>query len=87
MIRLKAENRSAGVPMDSCQALANAIVAQAAKDYRTAVRRLKKHPDSRQATAMKRECERFFHSGWYGVLTGADPGYILKRIREEEETA
>ena len=36
------------------------------------------------AAAMKRECEQFFHSRWYGVLTGVDPDYILDRIREEE---
>ena len=84
MTGLKAENRAAGVSMDGCHALANAIVAQAAKDYRMAIRCLKTHPGSQQAAAMKRECEQFFHSRWYGVLTGVDPDYILDRIREEE---
>lgn len=59
-------------------------MAQAAKDYRAAIRQLKKHPDSQKAAAMKRECERFFHSRWYSQLTGIDPNYILDRIREEE---
>ena len=84
MTGLKAENNAAGVSMDGCHALANAIVSQAAKDYRTAVRQLKKHPDSQKAAAMKRKCERFFHSRWYSQLTGVDPDYILNRIREEE---
>ena len=84
MTGLRAENSAAGVSMDGCHALANAIVAQAAKDYRAAVRQLKKHPDSQKAAAMKRECERFFHSRWYSQPTGVDPDYILNRIREEE---
>lgn len=81
---LKAETRAPAVTTEGYQTLATAIVAQAAKDYRTAVRQLKKHPDSQKAAAMKRECERFFHSRWYSQLTGVDPDYILNRIREEE---
>ena len=84
MTGLKAESSAAGVFMDGCHALANAIVAQAAKDYRMAIRRLRTHPGSQQAAVMKRECEQFFHSRWYGILTGVDPDYILNRIREEE---
>ncbi len=84
MSRLKAENDTAYQGMDGCQALANAVVAQAAKDYRAALRRLKTNPDSQKAAAVKRECEKFFHSRWYTMLTGADPDYILNRIREEE---
>ena len=81
---LKSETCAPAITTEGCQALANAIVAQAAKDYRTAIRRLKTHPGSQQAAAMKRECEQFFHSRWYGVPTGVDPDYILDRIREEE---
>lgn len=81
---LKTETCAPAITTEGCQALANAIVAQAAKDYRMAIRRIKTHPGSQQAAAMKRECEQFFHSRWYGVLTGVDPDYILDRIREEE---
>ena len=70
--------------MDPWHSLANAIVIQAAKDYRAAIRQLKKHPDSQKTAALKLECERFFHSRWYSQLTGVDPNYILDRIREEE---
>ena len=34
--------------MNGYQNLANAIIEQAVKDYREALRRLKRHPDSRQ---------------------------------------
>ena len=81
---LKTENCAPAITTEGCQALANAIVAQAAKDYRMAIRRLRTHPGSQQAAVMKRECEQFFHSRWYGILTGVDPDYILNRIREEE---
>ena len=81
---LKTETRAPAITTEGCQALANAIVSQAAKDYRTAVRQLKKLTDSQKAAAMKRECERFFHSRWYSQLTGVDPDYILNRIQEEE---
>jgi hypothetical protein len=84
MSGLKAETCTPAITMDGCQALANAIIAQAAKDYRAAIRQLKTHPDSQKAAVMKRECEKFFHSRWYGMLTGVDPNYILDRIREEE---
>ena len=64
--------------------LANAIIIQAAKDYRSALKRLKKNPENKKAATMKRECERFFHSPWYTMLTDVNPNYILNRIREEE---
>ena len=38
MSGLKAETNAPAITMDGCQALANAIVAQAAKDYRAAIR-------------------------------------------------
>lgn len=81
---LKTETCAPAITTEGCQALANAIVAQAAKDYRAAIRQLKKHPDSQKTAALKLECERFFHSRWYSQLTGVDPNYILDRIREEE---
>lgn len=84
MGRLKAENNTIDNGMDGWQALANAVVAQAAKDYRAALRYLKTHPGSQTASATRRECERFFHSRRFCLLTGVDPNYILNRIREEE---
>ncbi len=69
--------------MTGYQALANAIIEQAVKDYRAALKVLRRHPDSKAAMAEAMEIERFFHSGWYGVLTEIDPDYLIKRLRKE----
>lgn len=42
--------------------LANAIILQAVKDYKS----------------NSKECERFFRSEWFKVLTNVDPDYIIK---------
>ena len=65
------------------QNLANAIVEMAARDYKNSLIRLKRHPDDLRAAGHKRECERFFHSRWYSMLTSVDPEYIMERIRKE----
>jgi hypothetical protein len=69
--------------MTGYQALANAIIIQAAKDYKAAVRLLKRHPDSRSGMDTAMEIERFFHSPWYNVLTNVDPDYLIQKLREE----
>ncbi len=69
--------------MNRYEALANAIIEQAVCDYRSALRSLKKHPDSRASSAQAREIEKFFHSRWYGVLTQLDPDYLINRLRKE----
>ena len=42
--------------MDSYEKLANAIVLQAVKDYRTALKRVARHPKDRDGLATKNEC-------------------------------
>lgn len=69
--------------MTGYQALANDIIEQAVKDYRAALKVLRRHPDSKAAMAEAMEIERFFRSGWYGVLTEIDPDYLIKRLRKE----
>ncbi len=69
--------------MTGYQALANAIIEQAVKDYRAALKILRRYPDSKAAMAEAMEIERFFHFGWYGVLTEIDPDYLIKRLRKE----
>ncbi len=69
--------------MTGYQALANGIVEQAVKDYRAALKILRKHPDSKTAMAAAMEVERFFHSSWYAVLTDIDPDYLIERLRKE----
>ena len=68
--------------MTGYQALANGIIEQAGKDYRAALKTLRRHPDkAAMATAMEVEC--FFHSSWFAVLTDIDPDYLIERLRKE----
>jgi hypothetical protein len=53
--------------------LANAIVLQAVKDYRLT-------DDEREL----KEIERFFRSGWFGVLSKVDPEYLIRQLRKEK---
>ena len=69
--------------MTGYQALANAIIEQAVKDYRVALKILRRHPDSKAAMAEAMEVERFFHSSWYATLTDIDPDYLIERLRKE----
>lgn len=69
--------------MTGWEALANAIVKQAAQDYREALKMLRKHPDSKAAMETAMEVEEFFHSPWYAQLTNIDPDYLTERLRKE----
>lgn len=68
---------------DPYENLANAIVLQAVKNYRDALKRLKKNPSNQAAMSDVMECERFFRSGWYKALTSVDGAYIINKLREE----
>ncbi len=70
--------------MDPYEKLANAIVIQAAKDYRTALRKLKRNPRNQLAKAEADSIERFFRSDWYKCLTEVDGEMVLRKLREEE---
>ncbi len=64
--------------MNEWQELGNAIVLQAVKDYKAAQRALRKKPDSKRAKSMIKECNRFFRSSWYEMLTDIKPECLLK---------
>ena len=68
---------------DSYERLANAIVLKAVKDYRHALKRLKKYPENKDALYTKLEVERFFRSDWYTLLTAVDPEMLIQRLNEE----
>lgn len=72
--------------LDPYENLANAIVLQAVKDYRDALKRLKKKPSNKAAMSGAMECERFFRSGWYKTLTSVDGEYLIKKLREEAKS-
>lgn len=63
--------------------LAQAIIIQAVKDWRSAVKKLKKDKWDRDARATKREVEAFFHSYAFKIYTELDPDMLLTRLNEE----
>ena len=63
--------------------LANAIIVQAAVDYRRARRELKRDEDNDDALDTICEVEWFFRTEWFRMLTNVDPDLILNRLREE----
>ncbi len=68
---------------EACQKLADAIVIKAAKDYRAALRRQQRNPNSEAARRVISEVERFFRSNWYKSLTEIEGEYLISRLREE----
>ena len=64
--------------------LANAVIIQATKDWRQAVRTLKKHPRYHPALLTREECERFFLGEWFMQLTNVDGRMILRKLKQEE---
>lgn len=70
--------------MENCYTnLANAIILLAVKDYRRALRRQKKFPEDKIVKTRKLECERFFRSGWFEVLTSLDGEVLLDKLYQE----
>lgn len=61
--------------MGPYEELANAIVLQAARDYRKSLKRKNK--------AGAREIERFFRSDWFAVLTSLEPEVLINNIKKE----
>lgn len=61
--------------MDGYKELANAIILQAVKDYRKAL----KHDER----GCKREIERFFRSEYFTVLTNISGEMLIRKLRAE----
>ena len=68
---------------DAWQDLANAIIISAAKDYRKALRRLRRRPDNKSAEAEIVSLERFFRSDWYAMLTRVNGEALIRKLKEE----
>ena len=69
--------------MDFYTDLANAIIIQAVKDYRHALKTLKRYPRYEPAKAVVAEVEEFFRSEWYRTLTSVDADMLMTKIRRE----
>ncbi len=69
--------------MNPYENLANAIIVLAVKDYRTALRRCAKFPHSHEYAQERDSLERFFRSGWFGILTSLDGEVLMSKIKQE----
>jgi hypothetical protein len=68
--------------------LAEAIVAQAAKDYlelRKFLHNTREGKEARKATKELRDIRKFFNSRWYKTLTEVDGNYLMERLDKEFE--
>lgn len=65
---------------DPYQNLANAIVLEAVRDYREALRCYRRNGEENDEM---RRCERFFRSAWYEMLTEVDGEYLIEQLRKE----
>ena len=70
-------------PGGGYEALASAIVEQAILDYRKALRNIKAGRNIMANAAMRDDCERFFRSEYFKLLTDLDGGRIMEMIRKE----
>ena len=71
--------------IDGYQQLANAIVEQAAKDYRAAYRMLTMNPRDKAAKREMKSIEQFFSSEFFSIICSLDGSQLLKDIRKDLE--
>lgn len=69
--------------MNSYEELANAIILQAVKDYREALSAVRNNPKSISANRDIHDCESFFTSGWFSVLTELNGETLIRKLKEE----
>ena len=67
--------------MNPYQALANAIVELAVKDYKKALKQHYRFSSNKDYADAVTSLERFFRSGWYGMLTDLDGEYLMTGVR------
>lgn len=63
--------------------LAHAIILQAVKDYRKALKILKRNPRHKESKEMVADCEGFFLSKWFTTLTNIDGKVLMKKLKKE----
>lgn len=63
--------------------LGSAIILQAVKDYRQALRSLAGSPNCVRAMETKTEVERFFHSDLFAAITSIEPDWLIDKLSQE----
>ena len=69
--------------MSPYESLANAIVLTAVEDYREALRILSLNQNNNFAAGEIKNIEKFFRSGYFGILTKLDPEVLINRLNKE----
>ena len=64
--------------MNPYEALANAIIEQAAKDYRASWKK-------KNGAAERRQIRDFFHSRLFSNITDVNPDYLIERLEAEHK--
>ena len=64
--------------------LANGIILKAVDDYRSARKTLTREPENEMAQRQVSQCEKFFLSDWFTVLSSVDGSFVLKKLKAEE---
>ena len=68
--------------MTAYNILANAIIIQAVSDYRDSLRG-KRASRFVSVDDMLKDCERFFESEWFTILSKIDGVQLMRRLQEE----
>ena len=68
--------------MENYFTLAAAIVMQAVQDYRILYKHHQKWPDDWKIKSELDSCRRFFSSGWFSTLSGADGEEVMNMIEK-----
>ncbi|MDY2594633.1 MAG: hypothetical protein SOW34_07015 [Oliverpabstia sp.] len=74
-----------GCNQEGYERLGREIIVLAAKDYKVALKRLRKDPGNYMAEREIKEIEAFFHGSLYAAITTMDPDVILRKLRQEVE--
>lgn len=69
--------------MEPYEKLGNAVVLQAVRDYRNAVKTLSHGRKNVMAESRKYECERFFRSPHFNTFTSLDGKALLAQLEKE----
>ena len=69
--------------MMNYEAIKNAIIEQAVKDYRWARTLLAKDAKNADAIDMRADTEEFFHSAWFALLTSLNGEWLLQKLEGE----
>ena len=66
--------------MSPYEELANAIIEQAVKDFKKALKCHLVHPNRKEYINNISELKKFFRSNWFSILTDLDGEYIINGV-------